>query len=369
MTNLTAIFIDDEPDKDSTTRVIDILQDGGVKCELNPPPQLENLQDLTCDLFITDFELAKVRMPGITFSGNTLSTEYRNHHPNTPIVLLTQDGIFSKRSRQVRTDNTDLDLIWYKNKVAENPSEFINEVISLANGFRLLVDEFRAWKDSTGKESSNHSKPPEWRIILKLMNATEEEFSQLREANSPIQRGQWIVPEIAEWIRSVIIEYPGILLDYRHVAVRIGMNPDDFMSDMDLQRLFEPAEYKGIFHEFGKRWWRDRLIEIASELLISNNVNKPLLEGFVPTYNQTYSKTNRHSVCIWDNTEIADTICFIEQKPVKSRNSLLYRPDNRPAIMDQARVSRWAITRNNDFDEFLVDSDSMSIALRWMNEG
>jgi len=144
------------------------------------------------------------------------------------------------------------------------------------------------------------------------------------------------------------------------------MDPDDFSRDMDLMKLFEPAKYTGIFHEFGQRWWRRQFIDIASDLILTQNISKPLLEAFVPAFNKAFVKQTRHAVCIWDDTTIADSICFIENKPVKSRNSVLYRPDNRPAYMEQARVSRQAITHSNNFDEFLVDPDSADIADHWI---
>lgn len=372
MTSPSAIFVDDELEKQSTTRIVEILNDGGINCELKPPPRLADVADLICDVFITDFELAKMKLTEVAFSGNTLSTEFRNYHPNIPIVLLTQQGVFSHRSRQVRTDNTDLDLIWYKNDAAENPNVFVREVMSLVSGFAsLALEEGNLHNKSQFSTQSNRSIPPEWQALIRLMGATEDEYYQLRETTSPIQRGKWIAPEIAEWIRCVVIQYPGVLLDPIHASVRLGMDPEDFFADLELQEMLKPAKYSGIFHEFGERWWKSRLIEIASELLLREGVNRPILESFVPTFNRVFSKSCRHSRCVWDQSEIADSVCYIEKKPVKSRNSVLYRPDNRPATayVEKARVSRWAITRNNDFDEFLVDPDSIDLALRWMDEG
>jgi hypothetical protein len=51
----------------------------------------------------------------------------------------------------------------------------------------------------------------------------------------------------------------------------------------------------------------------------------------------------------------ADWVCHILKKPVMIKYSLSYNADDRPTVMDEARVSFEAIRTSNDFDERLVD--------------
>ncbi|MEO1256808.1 MAG: hypothetical protein AAFY41_18240, partial [Bacteroidota bacterium] len=343
--------VDDEPNKNEPRRIKRILENAGFECELREPPKFGEIANLTCDVFITDLNLAQAQLDEMVYSGKTLSSEYRSNFPSTPIVLITQKEIIAAKARNIRTDNTDLDLIWYKRDAWEQKERFIEELRSLISGFKAL---------------SNTSL--NWDTVKDLMQTVNEaEFSELREANPPIQRANWTVSEIAEWIRCVVLEFPGVLLNDKYAAVRLGIDPEDFATNPVLHDLFEDAKYKGIFHEFGRRWWKDRLIEIASDFLLDNDQDtKPLVESFALTFHKAYGTKIKQATCIWDEQPIADTICYIYQQPVKLRNSLHYRPDNRPASMEPARVSRKAIVGSNDFDELLLDPGSVETARKWM---
>ena len=349
MSKLKAIFVDDEPEKSEPRRIQRILENANIDCDIRTPPKFSEIPGLLCDIFITDLNLAQTESDEVMYSGKTLSSEYRQNFPSTPIVLITQKEVIAAKAKNLRTDNTDLDLIWYKRDAWEDKDRFISELRSLVYGFKAL---------STSQL--------DWSAIQNLMNITnEDEYNALREANPPIQRSNWTVSEIAEWIRCVIIEYPGVLLDDKHLAVRLGIDPEDFKSDIDIQKIFQNAQYTGIFHEFGPRWWKDRVLEIGSELILNHGNGQPLLEGFVQTFNQIYKKDLQHSVCIWDEKPIAEAICYIYKEPVKLRNSLHYRPDNRPACMEPARVSRNAVIGSNEFDDLLLDPESVETEHQW----
>lgn len=351
MKQFKAIFVDDEPNKSEPKRIKRILDNAGFECELREPPKFAEIASLECDVFITDLNLAQAQLDEMVYSGKTLSSEYRSTFPSTPIVLITQKEVIAAKARNIRTDNTDLDLIWYKRDAWEQKEQFVSELISLIEGFEMLS------KSSLG-----------WSAITDLMQTENEtEFHELREVNPPVQRSNWTVSEVGEWIRCVVMEFPGVLLSDKHAAVRLGINPDDFAKDSTIHQLFQEAKYTGIFHEFGRRWWKDRLIEIASDFMLDNsNDTQPLLEGFVPTLNKVQDKNLKQSICIWDNQPVAEAICYIYQQPVKLRNSLLYRPDNRPASMEPARISRKAVVESNEFDELLLDPGSVDTANIWI---
>jgi hypothetical protein len=51
------------------------------------------------------------------------------------------------------------------------------------------------------------------------------------------------------------------------------------------------------------------------------------------------------------------------------RNSLLYHPDSRPEIMDEARISFKAIITSNDVNDEMVDQMSQDILKDIRSEG
>jgi len=193
------------------------------------------------------------------------------------------------------------------------------------------------------------------------MGATEQEAHTLREASPPIEGKQWNIPQAANWIRNVVMGFPGILYDDLTSATRLGLDLESFTADAAVKDLFEPAKYRGVFHKYQQRWWRNRLFNIAQTYMVERDISGAVFQKFADAFEREYKRILKHSVCVYDGTEIADWVCYIYNKPVKQRNSIPYYPDNRPAVMDQARVSFKAIQESNDFDASLVDADSYEI--------
>lgn len=345
---IQVIYVDDELDNPLTRMIANLMTTNQVKCELRlPPPDLAEVANWDMDIFLIDYDLASAKVDDrlIGYSGNSLATEVRNKKPSCPIILVSRKDVLSDRGLHITTGRSDLDLILYKNDILNNKEKSLQDILTLHDAYVQLI------------EIQNQP----WSKVLDKLGADQDESRKIREAFPPIEHGhQWFVSTTIEWIRSVLMGYPGILYDSLHASARIGITNDAFLSET-VQELFADAEYKGLLAEFGKRWWSDRLLTIAKRTMMDANVSAPVSEGFVEAFERTKQKKLESTQCIVDGEPIADQICYILKQPVKRKNSILYYPDSRPPIMDAARVSIKAIRESDDFDEDLVEASSYDV--------
>jgi hypothetical protein len=64
----------------------------------------------------------------------------------------------------------------------------------------------------------------------------------------------------------------------------------------------------------------------------------------------------------------ADAVCYIYHKPVMYKYTVAYRPDNRPPVMDPARVSYKALQQSDQVQWDLIEgvSDELLEKIREM---
>jgi len=341
----SALYIDDQVTDPDVRGLRDLLDDPeSLICELRlPPPNL--VLPRVPDVLLIDLDLS-TRPPGsdaVNYYGSTLAAETRFRTPTCPIVLITRNNILIGRSQLV-ADSGDVDLILYKDEIIRNPDESRARIVALIAGFKGL------------ESISGH----DWQQVLQVMGADDEESDLLREAAPPLESHQWNVPQVARWIRNVVLGFPGILYDELTAATRLGIDLPSFRLSQ-VQQLFASAEYTGVFSSYRRCWWRDRLFGIAQQILLDNGLAGSTPSGFAMAFEGSHQQRLNQAICVYDGTPVADWVCHILQKPVKQANSLPYYPDRRPAVMDQARVSFKAIQEDSRFDERLVDADSMAV--------
>ncbi len=345
------LYIDDqikEPPR-TTEAIRDLLQSSGkFEVNLRPPPKdFSELSDDLPDVLMVDLDLSTAHIDGkpISYFGSTLAAEMRMRHSSCPIVLVTRPQFVNLEGKlQLLEESADLDLILLKEEIIKDPMGISIRIQALAEGFRAL-DSIRG---------------QEWHKVLDLMLANESERSILREAGPPIVKGQWQVPNVARWIRNVVIAFPGILYNDLWAATRLGISLDAFKIS-GVQDLIAQAKYTGVFSNYQECWWRDRLFDIAQRLMLQHEVQGLPSHGFGKAFSTEYEVELSQAICVYDQTPIADWVCHVLKAPVKQKNSVLYYPDERPSVMDKARVSFQAIRTSPDFDESLVDSDGYEI--------
>lgn len=339
------LYIDDEVAQvgRQAQKIQELLNKPDVfECELQlPPKDFSHLPELPDGLLI-DFELS-TKPPDdepVSYFGSTLASEVRMRRPGCPIFLVTRPQFISNK-RYLLEESLDVDLIIMKDDINKDPNSKRAEIITIVDGFQKL----------------GASNPPDWESLVALVKAEEGEANLLREAAPPLAQGQWEVPQLARWILRVVVRFPGILYDDLTAATRLGISVDSFSSER-IQQFVESVKYSGIFADYDDRWWRDRLFLAAHKLIAKHELRGSLSQTFREAFYKEFDVELDPAICIYDGTPTADWVCHILKEPVKQQNSLPYYPDERSAVMDQARVSFKAIKESNDFDESLVDADS-----------
>ena len=127
--------------------------------------------------------------------------------------------------------------------------------------------------------------------------------------------------------------------------------------------------YAGPFAPPEGRWWRNRLITAALSLWDRDTLGEASLSRFREKWNSSKKSRVRAARCVHSGEEPADCVCFVLRKPVMRKYSLPYRPDNRPAVMEEARVSFKAIQETNDYDERLFAPDARPLVREIQRSG
>jgi hypothetical protein len=371
------IYIDDQADDGKAERYRERLaRSEDIHCVLVPPPkyitgigEIEvsdegSIVDNPPSLFLVDQDLMSV-----DYYGSTLVAQIRSQFPEYPIVIITRRTVLKnlgpEKSRQLVEEMQTFDDFILKDMLDDDPTGIQKRLIALSEGFSAL----REIRDRT------------WVSLVEAMKADEEEADLLRETAPPLPKPlpksravhgdeeeaqeevpkvNWTVTGAAHWIRGVIISYPGILYDALHSATRLGISVDAFMRE-DVQREFEGCAYGGVFAPHDGRWWKGRLLGAAQELILEQELEGQINKTFAQAFSRKHGVDLEPATCVWDSSPSADQVCYVLQDSVKTEHSLRYYPDNRPSVMDHARVSFRAIQESDDFDDDFLDSNGRKL--------
>ena len=331
------VLFEDEPEgRESLCRSIQGLGDGILGVDAFPPPSdldPSNIPGRGADLYLIDYELDTAQDGGAiaNYRGTTLAAYLRELRPEHPIVLLTRSDlpVWASNQRTVQVSSA-FDSVLFKDKHLRTSREIAyGRLISLASGYRQL------------RESPSRSVS----ALLDLLNTDDKGKEQARESIPP--DNDWQAVEAAKWIRTILIRFPGVLYSPVHAATALGISLDSF-NQPQIQELFEPAKYRGLFHLEEQRWWRHALFDVAIQ---STGVEQGFYESFHSFTSEYLGVEIDPSMDEQTGVSPADTVCFFLDVPIRIENSLPYRPDARPSIMDEARISFKAIRERNDIDE------------------
>jgi hypothetical protein len=354
MTSIKVCYVDDQAGTDAKRFQERLSRGGDIECQLAGPPTWQDLERLwqaeAPDLYLIDYVLNTLQEDGTkaSYQGTTLSAEIRTRLPDCPIILITRETILQQLDTRTRRQLAErmqvFDELILKDSIDDDLESCQYLLVSMARGFQTL---------SSSPEKTFSS-------LIAALGATEEEANALREAAPPLAQGEWITSGAAQWIRNVVLAYPGILYDPLYSAMRLGLDVS-FFQRPEVLALVEPAKYQGVFAPREGRWWKDRLLSLAKEIALGEDVNRPINLAFPEVVRRRTGLDPVLAVCTWDHKPVADAICYIRREPVKMKHSLRYYPDDRPSIMEHARVSFRAIRESNKFSESLLDSEGVSM--------
>jgi hypothetical protein len=310
-----------------------------------PPSDLELAPWLAQDpdAFLVDYELAGTgpHTEAVNYRGGTLAAALRERARDIPIVLMTRRTLLQWQDDRRMLDTLQVfDGVVFKGDVEGDPRSAAGRIVSIAAGFRDLA-------------AVNNN----FEGLIAALRARPGELGELREAGAPLDG--WEVPEVARWLRGVLIRFPGILYDRLHVAAVLGVDPAGIAGRLD--EWLADAEYTGPLGRLERRWWKARVLERAVGIQLESGLPGPLYAVFADVWRLQMTETLAVAPCNYGDEGPADSTCFVLKEPVHRQHSLAYFPDQRPAVMDQARASFKAIRESNDVEDDFIDPSAASL--------
>ena len=354
--NIQIVLIEDN-DGERLKGVIERFGGGDFEVTAFFPPMDLDLTpafEVEPDLFLVDYELDALQPDKsiASYRGTTLAARLREQKPESPIVLFTSKDLpaWTMDRRVVEATSIFDDIVYKDQEFRDDTASVKAKLLSLALDYR----ELRLCVD--------RSVPS----LLELLKTDEEGREQALLSNPP--DSGWITVEAAKWVRSILLRYPGVLYDFKHAAVALGISPESFNSPQ-IRDIFVPAEYRGLFNLNHERWWRHTLFNIASQFSDVEGREFGLREGFRLAAEQEFGFPIDQCTDEQTGEGPADTLCYLLDIPIRIENSLPYHPDSRPQVMDEARISVRAVQVRNDVDENYLDAFHRDLMLKIRSEG
>ncbi|MGB0386211.1 MAG: hypothetical protein ACPGWR_15490 [Ardenticatenaceae bacterium] len=322
---------------------------GGLHVSYLAPPADLSLDSIRADtqLFLVDWELDRLQESGlkVDYKGSTFARRIRDKFEHVPIALTTNEMIPANR-RRFFVEPYLFDAQILKHAMLNDPKYVVGECVSLITGHQTLEKAEKTWSGLM-----------EVLGVIEQDEHPSDEEEKIGEAAPPLVKDNggvtWLAPEIAKWIQEVLLAYPGILYDSLHAATYLGITVSEFLAP-DVQTVFQEARYTGVLAPAEGRWWKGRLLSQAVDLMLQAGImDSSVAPHFAPVFSQLHGRELQLSECVYSAKKPASRVCYVLKKPVRIEYSLGYLPDNRPLVMDEARVSFTAIQTSGEvFDEY-----------------
>ena len=268
----------------------------------------------------------------------------REIKPDVPVILITYSGLDSWLSGQRTAEAVGaFDGVLYKEEHLRCGKEYTRNFLrSLAEGYQVL------------RNITDHTIPKLMEILV--IDDAGEQYARL--AAPP--RQPWTAFEAANWLRNTLLKFPGVLYDSIHAATSLGISSESFERH-DVQAIIQEARYGGIFHTDTARWWRHGLFDVVNRLSEGTEYSPAAKDTFRILASEKVGYTLEFAADVEDKSTLADSVCYVLMEPTSIAYSLPYRPDNRPRVMDEARVSFKAIRETDRVDPDYLDPASRDI--------
>ena len=346
---LNLVLIDDESsERHRLTAILEGLSYGHFGVKAVPPPNNLNEIDrlaVKADIFLVDYELDTRIDEGqfANYRGSTLASRVREKTTEIPTVLLTRSDlqIWKDGQRALKAMGVFDHIMFKTEDLVKCPNKSHARLVSLARGYKTLRQLSARTVDA----------------LMQALNVDQVGQELCLKTTPP--KFQWSVVEAAHWTRKVLLQYPGILYDSNHTSTALGISYESFQTPK-VQELFIPAKYTGVFVEDHTRWWKHRVLDIANDILLDHGGLYEITEDFRVAAGERIGMDLQPSIDEESGLSPADTVCYEFGIPVRIETSLPYQPDDRPRMMDEARLSFRAIKESNEIVEEYFDRTNRS---------
>lgn len=217
---------------------------------------IKELEKAQPDGIILDFRLDEQpnqKGETVSFRGITLAQELRmrmseGSFPDIPLVMWSVD----KKLQSFNASNTAHDLfdqVYQKDvEIANNYKDVAHTMVSLSVGYRKLADSRKVFTDIM-------------KHIWNSLGLTVDEGEKLDSRIFDDVALRSFLPnyELAYFIRHVLLERPGPLINEALLAARLGVSQNSPSWPTLKEIVGRSSSYTGVFAEAWPRWWMHRV--------------------------------------------------------------------------------------------------------------
>ena len=245
------------------------------------------------DLAIVDHFLTAARGEGrLLARGSSVAEALRQEWHDCPIV-----GITGAAKRQ------DIDV----------HKEHVYDELHAADRFRHFAGCLRIM--ATGFKAVSARRIVKVDDILELLRTPADDTERLRKSLPDDLKGDLsdcsVATRLYAWLRAVLFERPGFLLDRMWTATLTGIKESSFSK---VERLLRPAKYTGIFaYPNRERWWAGMVREIIYTQCAPTGSEMPWELGHrLPGVDR-----GDHSRCAASGEDLPETVAFLDAQTDK----------------------------------------------------
>jgi len=238
------LFVDEEESERQSFSKLLTTDDLTIE-PMAPKPNLSflsnRLAEPRVDGVLLDFMLRAGDI-SIPYKGSTLAASIKEERSDVPIVVLS--GVLAQHEASYRRTEQLYDWTLDKAKVAEDAVSARRQLVTLAEGYKAIVERFR---DVDDKDKVT--------VVVQLLDLNHDldgvAYWLAGESQGDPSR-------LARLIIHTLLALPGPLLESRRAAVALGVDPKA------LDRVapaMETAKYSGVFSDLydDPRYWTPRL--------------------------------------------------------------------------------------------------------------
>lgn len=365
MADSTALYIDDDR-KEAEGYIARLNKAGSLRVEYAAPPiNMDVSKYPNAELYLVDYALDESPVENDTrvgYQGQTFAMHLRDRFPDKPIALITKKPLYDERRRSAYLESLHLfNADFPKTDMLRDTATVVRRAEALVKGFDTLRKVSKDWKGLLEALGATSDEARLLGATVPPLRLESEKEGDVVKRKSFVVGENWKVADVALWLQEVVLRYPGILYDSLHAATFLGITEEEFLAP-DVQEFFNEVAYTGALSPPDGRWWRGRITSAALKIVqgeesISASINR----SFANAFSKACGRTLEQCRCNSSNLVPADWVCYVLRQPVRLEYSLVYHPDNRPSVMDDARVSFKAIRESNDVFDELFDPSSLQL--------
>lgn len=201
----------------------------------------QDLDGLIIDLRLDGDGINRLGFPATTFAQDLRTLAASGEFRFIPMVLCSTS---SKMRATYDTDKSSHDLFDYKFEKSAHPDwrKFSEKLMSLADTYKWLSEKTRDIKEILARS--------DWEVFdVRIFEKFLDEDQKFN------------VNDIAQFIIQELFHHPGILINEKIVAARLGIDIDSNPTEWERvkKEFLSDCFYTGSFSKGWNRWWYDKI--------------------------------------------------------------------------------------------------------------